>query len=370
MSKSPRSNAKAVSPPASKHPPTPSNWFGNLYPDQRAVAEFIIKRLRHGGGVGLFSKQGTGKTFITMAVLEQLRFDRVLVIAPLTALDITWHNRLATLGRVPVRSPQDATGAGAMTVLIHPEALTKHAPRLARMAWDIVVWDESQHIKARTSARSRAARRFRDAPRRLALSGTPIDTSQIDVWAQMRFIDHTVFGDRWGDFADAYCHRTGYMGKEWRFRPSRHTAFMVALRDHVVRLSIDTMKLPPLTIVPIAVDMYGDQRRMYDHMAEHSVATIGGVTITAPLTVTRDVKLAQITGGFIIDNDGTVHRVGYAKERKFRSLVHAITGTTFDGVRQPTRNLPIVVFCHYIHEVETIVTELTFRTPLRVATLR
>src|SRR5262245_65375900 len=69
--------------PAWKPPKKRSNWYGKLYKEQKQAANFILSRIRDSGGVGLFSEQGTGKTHIACAVIEQLDPQLILIIAPL-----------------------------------------------------------------------------------------------------------------------------------------------------------------------------------------------------------------------------------------------------------------------------------------------
>jgi SNF2 family DNA or RNA helicase len=315
----------------------------------------------------LFSKQGTGKTYIAMAVLEALRPQLVLIVAPLTALDITWKTRLTTLAGMPVLEPSELVRRLKMRsgvdypviVLTNPEALrnAKLSKRLAKLPWSIVVWDESQSIKDRNSLNSRTARKFRFAKRRLALSGTPIDTSQIDVWAQMRFVDCEVFGDRWQDFANEYCYRSGWMGKEWKFSKHMNDQFLHKLKNHIFRLNKEFLNLKPLTIIPVPVEMFGRQEEIYKSMETDNIVQLNGVDIAARLMTTIDVKLSQITGGCVLDDDGRAHRTGFAKERKLKHLISKL---------EP----PFVIFCQYLHEIVPIADILRRSKHLVVGILR
>src|SRR5690606_8006349 len=74
---------------------------------------------------------------------------------------------------------------------------------LMKRRWDIVVVDESQNLKSRTSAQSRAARRIaRSAAYRLILTGTPVDELD-DQWAQFDFVDSDILGP-WENFRDEF----------------------------------------------------------------------------------------------------------------------------------------------------------------------
>jgi SNF2 family DNA or RNA helicase len=329
------------------------SWLNQLWPEQRKAFKFIIAR----PSTALFSTQGTGKTFIAMALLEHLQPKLALVVAPLTSLDTTWSPRLATLGMHIERNLRFMHRDPSPTiVLTNPEQLRSSAKRLARLPWDVVIWDESQNTKDRTSANARAARRFRFAKHRLALSGTPIDESPIDVWSQMRFVDCGVFGEDWKDFAEEFCTRGGWMGNEWIFRTKKLPDFLKRLENHIFRLTKDFMKLKPITFTPIPIEMFGRQERLYNEMLRDDMIRINGTVIAAANRGVRDVKLAQIAGGFVLDEDGIAHRTGMAKERKFKYLLPQLTP-------------PIVVFCQYLHEVEAVKTILDLHFK-RTAVLR
>ena len=346
-----RSSQRAVSANASPQSTTHSAWYDQLLGAQKEAVDFIVTR----PGVGLFADAGSGKTYVTMGVLERLRPRRTLIVAPLTSLDITWRKRLVTLGW-PIHDDIPKRPIPEGIYLMNPEALRRHITRLKKMNFDMVVWDESQNIKKRSSLNSRLARRLRNMKRRLALSGTPLDVDQIDVWAQMRFIDHTVLGEEWQDFAQAYCYRTGFMNKKWAFIPRRAERFADAIKDHVFRLPPDMMDLKSVTVIPVMCEMMGEQERIYNDMANTGVAVIrGGVKIIAPREATRDVKLSQITGGQVLDATGVPHPTGRAKELKLMHLLGRLTP-------------PLVVFCQYLHEIEMIERVLSKRLA-RVVTL-
>jgi SNF2 family DNA or RNA helicase len=324
----------------------PSTWYDQLLPDQVAAADFILSR----PATALFCKARTGKTYISLAVLEQSNWCVALIIAPKTTLGAVWRSKLATLDRTAIVSrPEELKAALAanprgkhrLVLLTNPEALRRAARRIAKLPWDIVIIDESQGLKSRSSANSRLARRLRHVPRRIALSGTPIDTGQIDIWAQMRFVDYEVFGERWGDFAEEYCYRGGFKNKKWFFDERKHDKFLHCLKDHIFRLDDKFLGLRPLEITPVPIMMLGRQQRLYDQMQSDSLIRLDGVDIVGNNAGARDVKLSQITGGMVLDEDGLAHRTGRAKERKLSHLLKHV-------------ERPVVVFCQYLHEIEII----------------
>ena len=337
------------------------SWVEKLYPEQRPSFDFVISR----PGTLLISETSAGKTFISMAAIEHLRPQLLLVVAPLTSLDITWAPKLAMVGTVcrnlkelkqvqgciksilasksksvskQVLGLSQQVAAGArLILLIHFQLFAKLATKLERVPWNLVIIDESQGIKDRSSAQSRAARRMRNVKRRLALSATPLDKSPIDIWAQMRFVNHKVFGEDFGAFKNEYCYLGGYKNHEVRFKKEKMPKFLKKLEPYIFRLDKKFLNIPPMHVHLVPVQLLGSQRKLYQEMEEHGIINIGKTAIPAPLAVTRQVKLEQITGGTILDQDGRPFEVGEAKLRKLHSLLTRL---------EP----PVVVFCKYLSE--------------------
>ena len=347
-----------VSKPRTTSPPEKGSWVAQLRPEQIPSFDFVISR----DGALLISEVSAGKTFVSMAALEHLSPSLTLVVAPLTSLDITWSPKLLTLpNTILCRDWQEfktwrATAAGTgkrIILLIHHQYLAKKkmGEKLERVPWDMVIIDESQGIKDRNSATSRAARRLRHARRRLALSATPLDKSPIDIFAQMRFVDHSVLGEDWGPFEREFCYRGGFKDHEIKFRSELLPTLLQRLERHILRLDKSFLQLKPFHIHMVPVLLLGAQRVLYEQMETHGIVRINGatksdiVTIPAPLKVSRQVKLEQITGGTIRDFDYRSHVIGHAKLRKLRALAARL-------------DPPIVVFCKYLAEIPLIAAAL------------
>lgn len=318
-------------------------------PWQEPAVEFAAHRLINGGGCALFCEQGTGKTYITLALIELLSPESVLIVAPLTAVNVTWAPRLEGLGYSIARTLAGYRQmTGKRVLLINYEGIQrpKAVAKVAKVDWGLVVFDESQGLKARGSKNSRAARRLRFAHRRLILSGTPLDSSQMDVWAQMRFVDCNIFGERWADFEDEYVERYGFMNYKRRFRADKHDKFMAKIKPCSYRVSKEVLGLRQTNIIEVPVILLGKQRRIYDQMAQHSIVKEGDFKVKAGLTITQNIKLHQITSGFLTNEDEEMIRVGIAKERKLRWLIRRV-------------GLPVVVFCKYRREMVDVYRILT-----------
>jgi superfamily II DNA or RNA helicase len=76
-------------------------------------------------------------------------------------------------------------------VLTTYQTVAKDIDLLEQMTWEYVVLDESQYIKNKESEAFKAVNRL-DARHKISLSGTPIENSLSDLWAQMQFIQPNV----------------------------------------------------------------------------------------------------------------------------------------------------------------------------------
>lgn len=316
----------------------------DLYDFQRVAVDFAHSR-RDGA---LFLEQGTGKTYITSALVERLLAPcaTFLVVVPLANIETTWERTLAKVDVVVCRSLDQFLAAddqASRLLLLHYEAVRgRLAKRLARRRWTLVTYDESQRLKARGSQASRAAAKFHDVERRVILSGTPIEQAPQDLWAQFRFALPDVFGKRWRDFKETWLQETGYMGYKLEFRAALMPRFLELVGPHIHRVrKQEVLDLPPLRYIRCPVELIGDQRRIYREVTKDMVATVGEDTVTCDLAITQLVRQQQITGGFVHLDSGAVVSVGTAKIRRLKRILRDVSS-------------PIVVFCKYAWEVDAI----------------
>jgi SNF2 family DNA or RNA helicase len=311
-----------------------------------------VRRFFTHGKLALFSEQRTGKTYITCGIIDQLEPEDVLLIVPLTNLESTWSTKLAELcPDYAICRTWEAFKAtsGKRILLANYEALRNFISKAQKRCWGLVIFDESQRIKARGSQASRAARRLRFNPIKLILSGTPIDKSPIDVWAQLRFIEPSLLSDEWQIFVKKWCRKTGYMGYKVKFRDILLPKFLALIRPYALRITKEDMGIERSRQHLVYVPLLGDQLRIYREMRRHSVTRVNGQRSMADMTMTRIIRCHQIASGFLrLDNDELVP-VGQAKQRRLRAIVK-------------NRDFPIVVFCKYREErniIESVLLEFS-----------
>jgi len=193
----------------------PDGFRGKLRDYQRRGVAWLGFLTDNGFGALLADDMGLGKTVQTIAWALREKAERpapILIVAPLTLL-ANWKHEFAAFApgmRIYVHQGRDrhvASGfrraAGeADVVLTSYNLLVKDHLAFAEVAWHALVLDEAQAIKNPDTAVARAVRAL-TPPKRIALTGTPIENSVADIWSIEEFLNPGFLGDR-KSFADRF----------------------------------------------------------------------------------------------------------------------------------------------------------------------
>ena len=295
----------------------------------------------------------------------------VVLVCILNNKDSTWRDKLTE--HLPWLNITDDWEAFKKLpfpklLLVHFNILHTMAAKLKRAAhWiKFAIIDEAHLIKARGTRQSRAAARLSDIPKRLILTGTPIEKQPKDLWAQFRFLIPTLFGS-WKTFENRFLDvkqidmtgvkpgstrwqikimQQGMLRSRAPFKPHMMKTLVKMIAPYAMRLTKADVGILPPKIIKVSVPITGEQRRLYDRMKKHSVVRLGGgQRAMAPLTVTNIIKRRQIASGFVYDDDQEAHTVGTAKLDELVRL--------FDRLPKP-----VAVFAIFKPELEAIVDAL------------
>jgi len=329
------------------------DWF------QKEAVEFaILKR-----SCALYMEQGTGKTWVSFGIIEQLLSDESegLIVGLLANIETTWLDQFTELFP-QVNITQDWEEYKKLPkpklLLCHYEYLVKHQDKLARKTWSWIICDESQRLKNRSSNASRAMRKLRyRSDHKYVLSGTPDDGDPTHYWAQFRFFQPDVFGDVWAEFDHEYLLETGYMGYKRKFNPKKISQFEKKIQPWILVITNEVLGLKEPRHVRVPVEMPEFVREKYDMMEEHLVIDLKEQILAAQLPVTKTVKLQQLASGFIYDEERVAHRLSNFRTRRLRPLL------------ERHRNEQVVVFCKYVPEMDSIA-KCCKRMGLRYAFIR
>jgi SNF2 family DNA or RNA helicase len=196
------------------HIEAPRSFHGKLRPYQKHGLSWLSFLGRWNLGACLADDMGLGKTIQVLALLLYLEenggLDRpVLLICP-TSVVSNWRKeaeRFAPTLRVLIHHGQERhegerfqkEAARHHLVVSTYSLVHRDLERLSGVEWEGLVLDEAQNIKNPQAKQTRALRRL-VAPRRIALTGTPVENRLSELWSIMEFLN------------------PGYLGSEAAFR--------------------------------------------------------------------------------------------------------------------------------------------------------
>ncbi|MEM1424373.1 MAG: DEAD/DEAH box helicase, partial [Planctomycetota bacterium] len=190
----------------------PEGFVGELRPYQVKGLSWMAFLDRLGLGPCLADDMGLGKTIQLLALLQHEKNDAIaagtgtaptLLVVPMSIVG-NWTreaHKFAPGLRVLVhhgveRKTGDAfvEAAGDSDIVITTYALAhRDHELLERVPWGRLVLDEAQNVKNASAKQSQAVRSL-DAPRRIALTGTPLENRLSELWSIIDFCNPGVLG--------------------------------------------------------------------------------------------------------------------------------------------------------------------------------
>ncbi|MCD0448272.1 SNF2-related protein [Actinocorallia sp. API 0066] len=189
--------------------PTPEGITATLRPYQERGLSWLAFMEDLGLGALLADDMGLGKTLTVLSYLvravEAGERAPTLAVVPMSLVG-TWQREAARFApklRVHVHHGQarhrdDAlvhAAKAADLVLTTYGTATRDAERLAAVPWARIVCDEAQALKNSATRQAKAIRSI-PAPRRIALTGTPVENHLGELWSVMEFANPGVLGPR------------------------------------------------------------------------------------------------------------------------------------------------------------------------------
>lgn len=217
--------------------------------------------------------------------------------------------------------------------------------------WDVLICDESHKLKSATGKASRfVAKLAKQCRKVVALTGTPMSQSPLDIFGQARFIDPSIFGTSVTAFKHKYFsfgeHNqiTGFAG------PAARAEFTERCSRFMYQVSRDVLDLPDAMDEVRTVDLSDEAVKAYVSLQEEFIAEVKrGEIVTASNALVKLLRLQEITGGFVhiddiddIDQAKAVRDICEAKSSALAELIDDM-GTE-----------PVVVFARFRRDLERI----------------
>lgn len=370
-------------------------WRPEVRPYQRATLE------RHKAMLGsaLYLDMGLGKTLVAISLFEYWHSEgqrRMIYLCQNSLLQTMadefekWNSPLKVL--VCPKGHRDKRVAALNTawdvLIVNYEAIRSLWPDIVRMRPQVLAVDEAQNVKHRMAKQTKAARKLAEATvilggHRLLMSGTPITKDIRDLWSEVDVMEpsklplsHALGFGAYKSYELAVATLTPH--------PHIRGVNLVKFRPEVVERVTERMskfatvlyskdvlpELPSQTFQRVRMTMGDEQTRIYKAMKQDMIAvlnsdaipeaaqelltrygikrlTIDDVTVVSNLATTLQLRLQQITSGFIKTESGHEVSIPSIKLEWMEDALPQLTEV--DGDHK------VVIFCRFIHDVQALI---------------
>lgn len=343
---------------------------------QRKALEYLMSR----DFAALYTDMGTGKTKVMIDLIQNRGFKRVLVVAPNKACEV-WEEQIVThgidglfdvfrlnnLSSVKVVSklktiPKWTTTATQERIYVfiinYEKVWRKDVGKMLMrktLGIDCVICDESHRIKSPRSQCSRyLARLGAKVKHRYLVTGTPLAENPIDVYAQYRFLDPTIFGTNFTEFRNQYENVDVDLSARIGFRMlDKHQPYknLDHLRKKMYSCAFyieSSVALPEQTDIDWFFEMPARSEKLYHEVLKERIAELNGKYMDSSNALTLVLRLQQITSGYLKVEDIET------KEKSIVNIDHSRREEFIRLVDLMPKDEPIVVFAAYTKDLKNI----------------
>ena len=306
-------------------PSVKPDLLGKLHEYQVTDLGFLAARMAQDGGAYLGWDRGLGKTVGAIALAQQLRAQRVVVVCPNSAKELTWRPEFTKW--YPHAEVFNFAGPPAMrerrlqawirldspmsVLLIHYEGLRLvKAPALKS---DMVIVDEAHRLANGAARGSKVPKFYRtlrgvNTKHKLAMSGSVMNNEIDDMFGALHFILPKVYVSKYKDWVDRFVHHVpGTYSRRVPIGIKRDK--VEELRNELatfmcVRHKEDELDMPELIEEFVTVQLTPTQRKVYDDLVEEWVAKLpDGDVLVADGVLSMLTKLRQVAAGLDLFGD-------------------------------------------------------------------
>lgn len=313
-------------------------------------------------GASLLMEMGCGKTITSIAVAGALyqfgKINRILIVAPLSILGV-WDEEFEKFADFPYtltvlkggstkkkEQLEELSDKGLQIVVVNYESAWRLERELLRYNADLIIADEGHKIKSAQTSVSKSMHTLGDRARyRMLLTGTLITNKEIDVFSQYRFINSDIFGTSFYAFRNRYFDMLGYGNHTPVFRKYLREGFLKKMHSVAYRVTkAECLDLPEITEEVRTVELEPKAMKLYSNLEKESYTQMAGSEVSAVNVLTRLLRLSQITGGHLTDDEGDDNAVSTAK---LEALSDIVDSAVAEGKK-------LVVMARFIPELNDI----------------
>lgn len=299
----------------------------------------VFKSSRDRDAFALLMEQGTGKSKVTIDTTCWLyntgKIDAVLIVAP------NGVNRNWVINELPAHVPDYIQYAaawycsgpnkkeeesicrvkkhqGLKVIAMNIEAMATpkgvdFAKNFLLSYRTMLVVDESSTIKNPKAIRTKNLLKLSHlAKYRRILTGTPVTQGPLDVFTQFTFLDpHILRTQSYYAFRNRYAVLREMRNNGRAFQQvvgyCNLDELIDSISSHSFRVTkAECLDLPEKLYSKRYVQLSDEQRKIYDQLKKTVVAELDGMTMSAPLALTKLLRLQQVVGGFFVPDPDIV----------------------------------------------------------------
>lgn len=328
-------------------------------------------------GVALLMEMGCGKSLTAIGIAGALyqfgRIKRAIVVCPLSIVGV-WQQEFSRFADFPyeltILKGSSAKkkemlsvipDTGFQVVVVNYESAWRIQDALEEFGAELIIADEGHKIKEARTAQAKCLHYLGDrAKYKLLLTGTLITNHELDAFSQYRYLNRKVFGDSFYRFRNTYFDMVGYGNHIPRFRSYMQDDFLQKMHSIAFRVTKDEcLDLPEIIEEVREIDLEPKALKMYREIEKESYTELQDSEVSAVNVLTKLLRLSQLTGGHLTDDDGDCNAVSTAKLSALEDIIDSTIA----------ENKKLVIMARFVPEMNDI-QEMLEKKGIGYATVR
>lgn len=340
---------------------------------QLAALRYLMKE-EH-SSAALLLKMGAGKTKIWIDLINNKNFELTLIVCPYKAARV-W------LKQFPIHSVDQSISVYNLCELSSKEKVTRMSKQLKerksgckivyiinydsiwrepfreyikdKVRFDAIICDESHRLKSPSSKASRFMQLLgRRCEHRYIATGTLLAQTPLDVYAQYRFLNPTVFGTNYDNFRSRYTKLNVQASMRLGYEVLDENEPYINLEDLRERImscafSVDAeLDLPPTRDITVEFDLSPKMAKLYAELKKEGALEMQNGTLEVNNVLSMVLRQQQLTSGFIRleDEYGNSH-TEMLDESRCKALEDLLLDLPIDE--------PVVIFAKFVQDIKNI----------------
>ena len=224
----------------------------------------------------------------------------------------------------------------------------KIAESFVRCHKTLMIIDESTTIKNRDAKRTKAAFKIgKLANYRRILTGSPITNNPLDLFAQAWFLNPHLLGcTSYFTFRAKYAEMVKITAGNRAFTKIKGYKNLDELTKSIKtwssrRTKDECLDLPEKIYQTYEVELTDDQKKHYKTLREKAMAELEGQLVSAPIVLTKLLRLHQLVCGSLTTDDGTVIPVENNRIRALMEVLEEMSGK-------------VIIWANYRYDIQNI----------------